>query len=405
MGTLSSILAPSGVITPAGAAVLTNKDLTSGTNSFPSTLATLTGTQTLDNKTFTSQNGGQLAGLRNKIINGGMQVTQRGTTAIALSTNTAVFPVDRMRVAAASGGTFTMTGEYSTDAPAGFAASVKVTATTPPGSYSTTTQYLLAQRIEGLSVVDLGWLDGTTRFYHTTYTINSANTWEEKSFTVVSPLGGGKTVTVSFRVKSSLTGTFASSLQTSGSPDSSGFVSVAFDLGSGTDRRSNTINTWGTTNYSGTTTSVRLMDTAGATIQFSGLQVEVGSVATPFEHRPYGQELALCQRYYYRVKSDVVNQIFATGYNISTTQSVVFLPFPVTMRITPTSIEQSGTATDYDLQYLATNTVCSAVPALSGGTAWGVRLVGTVASGLTAGQGSSLRSSTTNAYIGVPAEL
>ena len=146
------------------------------------------------------------------------------------------------------------------------------------------------------------------------------------------------------------------------------------------------------------------------TIEFNAgtvarVQLEIGTVATPFELRPIGLELALAQRYYYRAKASVLNQVFATGYNISTTQAVPFVLFPTTMRITPTALEQSGTATDYDLQFLATNAVCSSVVTLSGGTPWGARLVATVASGLTAGQGSALRASTTNAYLGFSAEL
>jgi len=116
--------------------------------------------------------------------------------------------------------------------------------------------------------------NGGDRSYPFSYTINSANTWEQKSVTIA-----GDT-----------TGTWVT--------DSSGAgIYVSFSLGSGTTY-SGTANTWAGTYYVQPTGSVSLVGTNGATLYITGVQLEKGSTATSFDYRPYGTELALCQRYY-----------------------------------------------------------------------------------------------------------
>jgi hypothetical protein len=138
---------------------------------------------------------------------------------------------------------------------------------------------------------------------------------------------------------------------------------------------------------------------------FSEVQVEQGSVATPFERRPYGTELALCQRYYYHQQATGTDDYFSNSHNASTTLARGLISFPVQMRIAPSALTQSGTAGDYRVQHQTTATNCSSVPTLSGGSVWGALVQFTVSSGLTAGQGSVIRSVNSSAYLGFSAEL
>jgi hypothetical protein len=224
-----------------------------------------------------------------------------------------------------------MSIQQITDAPAGFLKSQKITslATTTPGA---TDYYFNVQRIEGLNVTHLGWgtvnaitltlsfwvkssLTGSfsgafgnasfTRSYPFSYTISSANTWEQKTVTVP-----GDT-----------TGTWAT--------DTSTGVQVLFDLGSGSSR-AGTANTWSANDYRKVTGSVNVIGTNGATFYITGVQLEQGSTATPFERRPYGMELGLCQRYLPGVVAESNAHQIGIATVGSSTSAVVNIPFQVT---------------------------------------------------------------------------
>ena len=135
------------------------------------------------------------------------------------------------------------------------------------------------------------------------------------------------------------------------------------------------------------------------------VQLEVGSTATSFDYRPYGTELALCQRYYYKFKSTGSGIDYALGYALSSTGFRDITAFPVTMRTVPSSLEQTGTASDYSIRAPAGTVTCSAVPFYYGGTANVALTEYTVSSGLTTGQGSSSRFANSNAYVAWSAEL
>jgi hypothetical protein len=237
-------------------------------------------------------------GFRNRIINGDMRIDQRATSITADNTQN-YYTVDRWRVRGeTTDGVFT--AAQSSTAPTGFKNSLLITVTTADASIGATQIYAINQLIEGYNTADLGWgaagaqsvtlsfwvrssLTGTfggslrndagDRSYPFTYTISAANTFEYKTITVA-----GDT-----------TGTWATT--------TSAGVWVIWSLGVGSDRRG-TAGAWNSNNNFGATGETAVIGTSGATFYITGVQLEAGSVATPFERRPYGTELVLCQRYY-----------------------------------------------------------------------------------------------------------
>ena len=278
----------------------------------------------------------QLFGMRNRIINGAMEIDQRNAGASVTVSASGVASVDRFTgYCQQATGAFTM--QQSTTVPTltsgAFTNSLlfTVTNTTAPGS---TNRVLLRQIIEGLNVADFGWgtssattitlsfwvrssIIGTygvgfinsaeNRSYVGTYTINSANTWEQKSITVA-----GDT-----------TGTWLT--------NNSNGIRVAFDLGSGTGYNASSANTWVAQEACRTSSCVNWQQNSGATFYITGVQLELGSSATPFERRQYGQELALCQRYFQTVANG------PSGASNLTTSCLFGFQFPVVMRTAPSS--------------------------------------------------------------------
>jgi hypothetical protein len=242
-------------------------------------------------------NGGEI-GTKNRIINGGMTIDQRYAGASAVVNDTLLYITDRFFVQDFSSGS--LTAQRSTVAPAGFINSLLVTVTATDTSLGATEIVRVAQRIEGLNVADLGWgaanaqavtlsfwvrssLTGTfggaitnnafNRSYPFTYAISAANTFEYKTITIP-----GDT-----------TGTWLK--------DNGIGLDVNFGLGAGSTY-SGTAGAWAASGLLSATGAVSVIGTNGATFYITGVQLEKGSVATPFEFRSIGQELGLCQRYF-----------------------------------------------------------------------------------------------------------
>ena len=251
-------------------------------------------TTTVNGFTPTASN---MAG-RNLIINGDMRIDQRNAGASV--TPNASYTLDRWIYENTQTGKATVQQNAgSVTPPTGFTNYLGVTSAS---AYSVLTgdTFLLGQRIEGYNVADLAWgtanaqtvtfsfwvrssLTGAfggalqnvnaTRSYPFSYTISSADTWEYKTVTVAGDTSG-----------------------TWNTGNGRGLY-VIFGLGSGATY-SGTAGAWATANIVQPTSTVSVVGTSGATLYITGVQLEAGSVATPFEHRQYGQELALCQRYY-----------------------------------------------------------------------------------------------------------
>ena len=141
------------------------------------------------------------------------------------------------------------------------------------------------------------------------------------------------------------------------------------------------------------------------TFEFWGVQLEEGQTATPFRRNgnSFQGELAACQRYYFRIAQNTGR--YAVGYAKTTTTADITVPFPTTMRIAPTALEQSGTAGDYLLAYQNTAQACSAAPTFQNATTQSSTINFTVASGLTAGNGLNAGPNGANSFLGWSAEL
>jgi len=273
---------------------------------------------------------------RNRIINGDMRIDQRNAGAnVTFNSSATQFVVDRFGGFEDTDGV--MDGQQDSSAPAGFVNSVKLTTTTADASLSATQRVIFRQNIEGQNVSDLGWgsanaktvtlsfwtrssLTGThggaisnnaqDRSYPFTYTISVADTWEYKTITIA-----GDT-----------TGTW---LTTNGIG-----IRVIFGMGVGSTY-SGTAGAWAATRYESATGATSVIGTLDATWFITGVQLEVGSVATPFERRPFGTELQLCQRYY----QEIVRDGAYWGVGAVTSAAAVRGPmirFLQTMRAAPT---------------------------------------------------------------------
>lgn len=359
--------------------------------------------------TGVSLGAGNGTGFKNRMINGGMQVAQRGTSFTSASTTT--YCVDRTYLAISTSGTWTLTQDTDVPAGYGFANSFKAVCTSATASPN---QLRISQSIEGYNVSDSNYGTATARPYTLSFWIktNKTGTYSASFETATS----GRYYTTNFTVSASNTWEFKTiviSGDTSGTLNTTTGVGLTLSIwvGAGSSLTgAGTQNAW-TTNatYSNIAQgqTAQLADTVSNYFNITGLQFEVGSVATGFDFRPYGTELALCQRYYYKVKADSIANSFGIGYctSTTTTQGVTF--FPVTMRTAPSALEQTGTATDYRVSSATGAITCSAVPTIasSTGSTFSIGTVFTVASGLVAGNGALNQSINSTAYLGWSAEL
>jgi hypothetical protein len=283
-------------------------------------------------------------GFKNRIINGDFKISQyNGTSSVTPSGN--AYIIDRYRYIGTQASKFTFQQLTSTP-PTGFAYYLGATVASAV-SVGASDYFFLLQRIEGLNTYDLEWgtanaktvtlsflvrssLTGTfggviqngpnNYSYPFTYSIPTANTWTTISITVAGPTAG----------------TWVTNNDSN--------IQVNFGLGAGATF-SGTAGSWSANQYYNATGAVSVVGTAGATWQVTGVQLEVGSTATSFDYRPIGTELALCQRYYYQ-HARGANQNIGVGCYYNSSTFVGFVQFPVTMRTAP-SLVSSNTLGDF----------------------------------------------------------
>ena len=283
----------------------------------------------------------QYTGFKNRILNGAMVIDQRNAVAGVTYDGSSGYSLDRYFSSEIGNGAFTV--QQVSDAPAGFTKSLKVTVTT---AQTGTLNAATLQAIEGFNIADFAWgtasaktitlsfwvkssVTGTlggaiqnsasNRSYPFTYTINSANTWEQKSITIAGDTSG------------------------TWSTDTSAGLWLRFTHGTST---TGTADAWAGADYRGPTGATWVIQTLNATWQVTGVQLEKGSTATSFDYRPYTTELQLCQRYYLKsfeptvvpANGNVGGGVYTTAIAYATTAAYVsgVYTFPVQMRAIPT---------------------------------------------------------------------
>ena len=297
-------------------------------------------------------NEGISYGFKNKFINGDMRVNQRATNYTGITTN-GQYMTDRWSVEFGGLSSSTYTTSHSTDAPPGFARSLEVSVAAASTGETSTSYFDIRQGFEVQNLDDFAWgtssakpvtisfwvknsttvpfsagvrcgVNGGTFAFFKTFTVNAINTWEKKTFTITAPTQ------------------FTSGFNNTARND----YALDFNVGLWTSVGGSfaTDGQWSTGNLLGTANNNTFARTVGANIKVTGFQMEVGSVATEFERRPYGTELQLCQRYYetsypstvapattgYVGPAAVVARTTSNGYCFYT------VPYSVQKRATPT---------------------------------------------------------------------
>ena len=295
-------------------------------------------------------------GNRNLIINGGMQVNQRGNSTGV--TAEGYHGPDRFQFSESGRDQFQVSISQASDGPDGYSNSYKVQATTAESAIDASEYVLVRQVVEAQNLQHLKygtssaqqltasfWVKSSIaatfgvfmyqydggRIIGSTYTINSANTWEYKTVTFAGDTGG----TIN--------------------DDNGNGQYLAFTLAAGSDARTTDNTSWsayagGKLGYGHTTAANAVMTTTNATWQITGVQLEVGDTATDFEHRTFGDELARCQRYYSVLDSSFSNgnyYRYCNAFMGAASAAQGTYHFPVEMRATPT-LTDSGTIAVYD---------------------------------------------------------
>ena len=358
------------------------------------------GIQTVS-QALSNENGGSSPfGFKNRIINGAMVIDQRNAGASITPTNEQ-YTVDRWNAWRSQASKYSVQQNAgSVTPPAGFTNYLGITSLS---SYSLLTNdyFILAQKIEGYNLSDFAW--------------GTAN---------------AQTITLSFKVYSSLTGTFGGSIQnsaqtrcypfsytvsfanawtdvsitipgeTSGTWLKTNGIGAYLWLGLGVGSTlSGTAGAWANAAYFSATGATSVVSTSGATFYITGVQLEKGSQATAFDYRDYGRELTMCERYYWKSAVGTYNAI-GSGSVTGSSQVSIYIKYPTTMRSSPT-VSYSGTVYVFGVS----NQVVTALSSSYAGSFSG-RFDFTPTSTMTVGGGAILFTEQTGAnFVQASAEL
>ena len=364
--------------------------------------------------TCSNINGTQIGGRRNLIINGAMNVAQRATSSASNGYQT----VDRYKIETSDithNSTKSQESLSSSDTgpyEEGFRYYARI-ALAQAGVVSATSAAEIQQRIEAQNIANSGWnytsassditlqfwfrcstnqtfygylysFDGTSQVYTFSFTASGNNTWTK----ITKTIPGNSNLTFDNNSGAGLQ-----------------LKLIAFY---GTDYTNNkTLDQWAA--YDGNNQMPDMASTwltAGAsTFDVTGIQLEVGSQATSFEHHSYQEELELCHRYYYK-KRAATSSFWGSGVWYQSTSFICFIDFPVLMRTDVTALEQSGTASHYKVIANATTYTCSGVPTYGGDANNRAQTVNfPFSSGATQGQSGIARSGSSDSYLAWSAEL
>jgi len=350
----------------------------------------------------------QIGGRRNIIINGSQIVAQRGSDINDIANGG--FCTDRFKISKANMDNLVLNVDQSTDAPTGFSNSLKLSVGTVESALASDEYLQFGQRIEAQNLQHLNYgtssaetltlsfhvkssITGTyavslfqsdgTKYYSATYTISSANTWEFKTLKI-----NGNTADVI-------------------NNDTGEGLRVNWTLSAGSDYTSGSNDAWGAiTNWS-VGHNVSWITTSGATFYLTGVQLEVGEQATPFEHRSFGEELALCQRYALVIGNGTSSVPYVgQGWGASSTQVIALIDLPTTMRATPSYSNggANGVSIIDGLGYGSASSSFSISTSVSTPQSLFVDITRS-AGGLTADKNYYLRTNSASDYILIESEL
>jgi hypothetical protein len=341
---------------------------------------------------------------KNLIINGAMQVAQRGTSVTGV-TASGYYTADRWNLNLTTQGTWTQSVENDAPTGSGFRKSLKVLCTTADAAPAATDQIRINQNFEGQNLQSIR--KGTSSAQQVTLSF-----WVKSNVTgtyiiETRDIDNDRSISASYSVASSGTWekkTIVFSADTTGAFDNDNGQSLQINwwLGGGTDFTSGTLNTsWGS--RVAANVAVGQTNLAASTNnywQVTGVQLEVGNTATEFEFMPIDAELAQCQRYYFRNNFVTTSDYGWLGTAISTTQVNMPTPIPTTMRTTPTSVDYASIRVFDGVN--AAQTI-SAVSLLA--SAGNPPVIALTATGLTQYRPYTLLANTLPSYVGISAEL
>ena len=351
-------------------------------------------------------------GNRNLIINGEFQIFQRATAATA-QTDGNFLTADRWFGFVSGGGAYTTQKSTGNTGTISHDTAWKIDVTTADTSLAAGDYYSLVQKIEAQNLQQLAygtsnaktitlsfWVratktgtscvcvtkNDTTQYnYVAEYTINASDTWEHKTITI--------------EPNSDIKAASGAIVNDNGLG-----MQVTFVLAYGSNYTAGVNNTWNDSADFATTNQINHMDSTSNDFYLTGVQLEVGDTATDFEHRSFGDELARCQRYYFRIDADESYKRYANGVYYSTTAAETMIYLPVTMRAEP-SFENTGTSTDYAF-YDGTVRSISSNLALNAASDAGTMVISGTTSATTLGNGAIfLSNNNTNSFIAASAEL
>ena len=357
-----------------------------------------------------SANAGGITG-RNLVINGAQNVAQRSASVTGLGATDGYFTLDRFKVAfgAASAGRFTMSQSTVTDL-AGFSNALKLDCTTIDTSIAAGELFVLQHILEGFNLQKLKASSTSTQaFTLSFYAKSNASRAIATEFEFTN--GTNRQISKLHTIGTSwarYTMTVPAASSTQVDDDNSAELTMNFWLYAGSTYTSGTINDDAlapTTSANRAPGIGSLFASTDNTLEITGVQLEVGQAATPFEHRSYGDELARCQRYYYKISVDTQYDTFMVADNDTTTTANGTNSFPVTMRASPTALETSGTAAHYEVRTASSSVACNDVPTLIRTTTNTAYTHFITANVLTAGNASTFRAANISAYLAWSAEL